>query len=916
MKSLTCALLLVLSCFARGEDMLADITSPVNTPFGVYHPRLVEIVPQAPFCDPGENLEHVVNLDQFHFSWSEAQLLKDNHFFVAPAIQQDQTGYNEMFDIYNDCRESRIPQFITTDAMLHGFHLMFDYILRSCEEERFIAQLNDLLEQLQTVSADQYDRATDERVRKAIFRNRDYLLVAAQLLSPKMFFADPLPGGKYNQELALIYDAQAQLLQSPIFNYPEDYTQYKPRGHYTKSDALQRYFRAMMWLGRMTFSCEDDSDYAIDMTLSAILLTQAIARVRIQDKDGLDAWDNIYQPTVFFVGKSDDIHFAHYLPLGHDIYGTSFPDYHPDTFADMDKLAKFLKETQQFPAAAIGYPGQPRKGFRFMGQRFVPDSWILDELVYDKIPFRLMPTGLDVMIVLGPRGAAIDERAFRYLSERDKNDQSYVTKLDSLKFVFRNYPTDTWAQNAYWNWLYCFMPLIMPKGAGYPFFMQTEAWRDKELYAALASWAELRHDTILYVKQSGTERGLPPTAVERQGYVEPNPHFYARIASLADFMRTGLASRDLLLRNFAAHIELYAELAAQLQNIAGKELTDSPLSSDDYLTIFEFGKRLYDIVTFQDEMPSEGPQPGSMEAIDPMPVIADVHYDSNSGTVLEEGVGYPYAIYVVCDIEGQPTVAKGAGFSYYEFMQPATDRLTDEQWRDMLKKATNPPPPEWTQSFCLNLAGPRSAEFYKWRKPATLAISHDHLQRWRKGDPLTFRFAVHDPSASDSPLVSIELADGRVLQLPVELDAEQGGWRLAAETASWPLGRTVIRISSGAGDDRLDYRTHFTLEKATDATKKTDCPEFFALRQNYPNPFNATTFIKFALPIETTVALDIYNIHGNKVRTLVASRQAPGEYIVRWDGADDDGKPLPSGICTYRLLTDAFADMKRLVLLR
>ncbi|MBN1560264.1 DUF3160 domain-containing protein [candidate division KSB1 bacterium] len=915
MKLLTSALILVLCCSTNGKDMLADITAPVETPFGVYHPRPVDVIPRAPVCDPGENLEYVINVDQFRFSSSETGLLKDNHFFVTPAIRQDQTGYNEMFDIYNECRENGIPQFISTDAMLHGFHLMFDYILRTCEEERFITQLDELLEELQRVSADQYQRATDERVRKAIFRNRDYLLVASQLLSPKMFFVDPLPGGKYHQELVLIHDANAQLVHSPIFDYPEDYTQYKPRGHYTKSEALERYFRAMMWLGRMTFSCEDDSEYALDMTLSAILLTQAI-HVRIRDVTGLDIWDNIYQPTVFFVGKSDDIHFSQYLSLCYEIYGKSFAVHQPDMLADRDKLTHFLKSTEQFPAASIGYPGQPRKGFRFMGQRFVPDSWILDELVYDKIPHRLMPTGLDVMIVLGPQERASDERAFQYLSDRDVNDQSYVAKLDSLKFIFRNYPADVWAQNAYWNWLYCFMPLFMSKGDGYPFFMQSDAWRDKELYAALASWAELRHDTILYVKQSGTERGLPPSSIESQGYVEPNPHFYARIASLADFLCAGLASRDLLLNNFEAHIKSYAKLAAQLQIIAVKELTNTPLSCDDYLVIFEFGKTLYDIVTFQETMPSEGPQPGLMDDIAPMPVIADVHYDSNSGTVLEEAVGHPFAIYVICDIEGQPTIAKGAGFSYYEFIQPATDRLTDDQWRTMLKKAINPPPPAWTASFCLNPATPMlSATFYEWSKPATLGVRHDQIQKWRKGEPLTFRFSINNIAASDSPDLKIKLADGCEIAPPVERDAQGDGWKVSAETASWPLGTTIISISKRTAEGALDYRTHFTLESATEIATSAK-PAFYGLYQNYPNPFNSRTFIKIEMPKKSTVSLELFDIRGCKVKTLVSSTQPAGLYVVPWDGTNDKGQPLSSGIYYYRMVTAEFSDVKRLILLR
>ena len=90
----------------------------------------------------------------------------------------------------------------------------------------------------------------------------------------------------------------------------------------------------------------------------------------------------------------------------------------------------------------------------------------------------------------------------------------------------------------------------------------------------------------------------------------------------------------------------------------------------------------------------------------------------------------------------------------------------------------------------------------------------------------------------------------------------------------------------------------------------------YRLCQNYPNPFNSATFIKFALPSETSLRLDIYNVRGHKVRSLVSSRQSPGEYIVMWDGTDDFSKPLQSGIYTYQLLADDFLDVKRLVLLR
>ncbi|RPH93026.1 MAG: DUF3160 domain-containing protein, partial [Calditrichaeota bacterium] len=784
------------SSAVTAQSMLADIRTSVATEFGTYEPRLVTVKADAPSCEPGAQLEFVINLRDFQLSTAELTLLQKNHFYVTSANQESGTGgHNEMFDIYNECRESAIPQFITTDAMLHGFHLMFDRILKTCEEERFSAQLLQVLDELWAKTEEQYRTAQDQEVKRALFRNLDYLLVAILLLEDRMFLVDPLPGGHYSAELERIKKAEDFLVNSLIFEYPEDYTQYRPRGHYTRSEQLERYFRAMMWLGRMTFSCEINSPMAKTMTLSAILLNQAITRI----ENGMDLWQNIYQPTVFFVGKSDDINFPQYLPLCYDIYGKSFPILPPDAFADTQKLDQFLKAAEPFPAAEIGYPGQPKKGFRFMGQRFVPDSWILDQLVFAEVPDRWMPTGLDVMIVLGPEESAQRELAFRYLSDNDKNNLAYVAKLDTLKKIFHSYPDATWAQNAYWNWLYCLMPLQMVKDMGYPFFMRSSAWRDKELYAALASWSELRHDTILYVKQSGTERGLPPGAVEKQGYVEPNPHLYARLSSLAEFMITGLKSRDLLLQDFSTHLTLFAQLAEQLTVISEKELTGSPLSSAEYQTIFNFGKTLYDITTFQTAIPSEGPLPGASDDLEPMPVVADVHTDGNSGLVLEEGVGFPYAIYVVCCIEGVPTLTKGAGFSYFEFTWPAADRLTDEKWRQMLITGNAPTAPEWSRSFIHSASPAKKTEFFQWEKPRSIEITVDVPNQVQLGEDVPVYFAMNDDADVSTPTLTLITSAEKVIPISVERDPVRSGWRATIKTIELPLGLTYLRFENGAG---------------------------------------------------------------------------------------------------------------------
>ena len=191
------------------------------------------------------------------------------------------------------------------------------------------------------------------------------------------------------------------------------------------------------------------------------------------------------------------------------------------------------------------------KGMRFMGQRFVPDSYMFQNLVSPAVgmyigkdepftmkmtqlgPARCFPRGLDVMAVLG------SDRAYEILkregdTEYQGKDTSYDKQLKQLKDEFAAFTEEDWHRNLYWSWLYALKPLLEKYGKGYPTFMQTEAWQEKELNTALASWAELRHDTILYAKQSYTPTmsAMPPPPKPLLGYIEPVPEFYARMLDL------------------------------------------------------------------------------------------------------------------------------------------------------------------------------------------------------------------------------------------------------------------------------------------------------------------------------------------------------------------------------------------------
>lgn len=93
-------------------------------------------------------------------------------------------------------------------------------------------------------------------------------------------------------------------------------------------------------------------------------------------------------------------------------------------------------------------------------------------------------------------------------------------------------------------------------------------------------------------------------------------------------------------------------------------------------------------------------------------------------------------------------------------------------------------------------------------------------------------------------------------------------------------------------------------------------PEKFALEQNYPNPFNPSTSIKYYLAKGENVELEIYNLAGQKVKTLVSAKQSAGEHQIQWDGRNDSGELAASGVYLYRLRAGSEVLTRKMVMLR
>jgi hypothetical protein len=637
-----------------------------------------------------------------YITLSDAQraLLSQNGFVVESPNSEMQ--FNEFYQVYENIRywEGQ-PAFITTDSVFHVYHLLFDKMLRDLETGYFIPALEELTSALLAESSSQLNTLAGSDLEDAAVRNAAYFGVAARLLG----LNDPIPAAAESMaqaELALI-EATASPNESPIWfdetlpdddKLIEDYSQYIPRGHYTRSEALERYFRAMMWYGRMTLRLDNDME-----TRRALLVTQALRTVSGSSGSSAESlWQSIYDPTTFIIGKSDDLSFYEYGGIADAVYGETpaLQDYASD-----DLLAQFRLTAETLPPPQVNSMWvwiwqdveTVTKGFRVMGQRFTLDQYVFGQVMWRKVGTiddpRDLPVALDFFAALG------SEEARTILMDMGEDQyENYTTQLDKVTNEVSTLEQDSWTQNLYWTWLYSFDPVIEPKNQSYPPFMQNQAWTRKELNTALSSWTELKHDTILYAKQVMAEMGGGGMDDPPHGWVEPNPMVYARLLGLTRMTMEGLQSRNLTPEVTFGAFQQLEELLVFCQYAAEAELAGQLLTEDDYWTIQFYGGQLESLTIAAADLEGEGYSPILEDQKSAL--VADIA--TGIGRVREEATGYPVRIYVVLPDEPY-RVAVGAVFSYYEFEVEPGGRLTDEAWQAQLESGQAPPQPDWTSSF-------------------------------------------------------------------------------------------------------------------------------------------------------------------------------------------------------------------------
>lgn len=669
----------------------------------------------------------------FVFSQDQKQSLTTRHFFIAPIHDlwfernpQSEVGrVDDWTQVYGKIEGSsdkhyRVPEnapFVSTDFALHVYHRLLEKEFERAEQTKLFSAVADLSQKLYTQAikgvqgSSGEEKSSNERLagyflvplvltetaqeeaQSGLSVDTSADTVAATLTRVESHAREVTPEilARVKEEIQLIFEG-TELQPSPLLgkyqiavnpDYLEDYTQFTPRSHYAKNSVLRSYFRSMMWYGRQNFLSASPELMRDSLTVAYWMKDETLKK----------EWEMIYIPTTFFVGESDDLGIYEFQDLAGKLGNK-------EHWA-IDDIGKAQQEIKTYRGPAIlssALAGdnvlsatkedllEGTRGFRFMGQRFTPDAFILNSLTggdeaagpAGKLPS--MPTALMVMAAFGDKTS--DPLLANWITRNASDNRIAIhTKLNELKEKFAGLSDDMWTQNIYWGWVRTFKTLFLHGKdlTGYPHFMKDETWRLKDTQAALGSWTELKHDTLLYAKQSYAEMGgggeeppmVPPVPM---GYVEPNIEFWDRIIALQQMTSQGLNELGLLDQEMVGRNEQLLGSFQFFQSLALKEIENQKISEDEFERLRHEPARLNNVL-----MPLPGET--SMEENGRSALIADVHTDVPGGQILYEATGIPDSIFVAIKDANGTRLTRGLVYSYYEFAGPLAKRYTDEVWR-------------------------------------------------------------------------------------------------------------------------------------------------------------------------------------------------------------------------------------------
>jgi hypothetical protein len=604
-----------------------------------------------------------------------------------PLILKHGVFVDDMADLYQATKDYE-ADFITTDIFLHSFHLLFDQMLQKFERTymapKLAENLTEIIGFLDTARKHiEKDGFTEQGFNIAY----EMLTVTRVLLSekPNTSGLSSRAKGEINKIVAASVMENSEITAQKI-----DYSLFKPRGHYTLTPEFERYFLAVSYLGLAELQLRDKDENLIMPNIAAAAVISLALDAHIK------TWEKFENSMNFLVGVPNAGDPKLFREIVRNCLGGKGMDswklLNNDT--ELSKLAMNIMENVPGPkiqsVVGIDKEGSDFENrdvvFRISPKRFTYDAYIMNWLTSPRVGTdekpRNLPKGTDVMAVFGSSIA-------NALSKSDYDVKNYETNLLKLKDEVAGYLAKE--NTVYASWLEAFRAGFDDSGSE-QFFYRNAGWQWKKLATNLASWAELKRDTILYAEQSMAEMGdggdwyagrfEPP---QPRGYVEPDPQFFTAMLNATNFLLSfikeyGVESNDdedeVL---YSERLGKFSEMLTTMKNIAQKQVAKETLSPLEYAAIKETARAFDDKLLLPVHSAVFNLDEGELRK---MAIIADVATDGLFGRVLEVGVGVPRAIYVFAnDQSGGARVTKGYVFSYYEFEHPVSKRMTDEEWR-------------------------------------------------------------------------------------------------------------------------------------------------------------------------------------------------------------------------------------------
>ncbi len=636
------------------------------------------------------NMLNLANPKQFtEFDPLLAGQLARDGFAIVPA------DHEQLFNVYEQNDYRCFPSFVTTDIYLQLYHLYFDCMLREIEESKLTVLMADLSRRLYETMHRQAQNAADEEVQQLAHHNAVYFAVAYELLTGKQI-ADAAEQAEAKAEIERVMESENSM--TPFMADYNDisfpYSLFRPRGHYTHSETLQRYFRGMMWLQTVPFGLNH-----ADEVKEAVMIAYALQ----EDKAAQKNYDVVNLLLTNMMGLPDNLSIVQVqqevkkrgLLQGELLASTP-------GMADLTETLNEIGNTQTRIRPKFEYTSHNK--ICLMPQRYQPDAEVLQEMVdYDNNPtVRATPKGLDFMAAMGVSAAE------KVLIEEGQKWKDFKPMLEKMK---KRMGEINWQESLATQWMQT-VKTVNEKDKGVPYFMVGDGWDLKNLNAALSSWAELKHDAILYAKQPfGAEcgGGGPPDPVVK-GYVEPNVAFWKKAIELLDNTANLLTEHDMMTEKVKENTERIGEEVSFLLRISEKELAGKALTDEEYDQISCIGATFENISLDLLRQPDQYLMGWSdVQGTDrKIALVADV-YTANATnnpakSILYEAIGLGDEIYVIVEIEGYLYLTRGAVFSYREFTEPIDkQRLTDEEWQKELEKNPRKGVPEWMKPITVPL---------------------------------------------------------------------------------------------------------------------------------------------------------------------------------------------------------------------